>query len=72
LFSRYYKKAADGGYRAAIFALGECYENGIGVEKNQNLAKQYFTNAANQGYKRNKWDFLPWQEPPKEDQEQNQ
>jgi tetratricopeptide (TPR) repeat protein len=43
----YFKKSADLGYPAAMHNLYICYINGQGVEKNKELAQQYFKQYEN-------------------------
>lgn len=44
------KKAADRGYPEALWNLGDCYENGIGVEVNNKEAEKYHQMARNAGF----------------------
>lgn len=44
------KRAADLGLEVAQFNLGCLYEEGKGVEKNQQLALDYFSKASQNGY----------------------
>jgi len=46
-----YRNAADKGMKEAQFALGNCYMNGQGVEKDQKIAAEWFRKAADQGMK---------------------
>jgi TPR repeat protein len=41
--------AADQGYPLAQQLLGQLYENGIGVEKDEKEAVKWYRKAANQG-----------------------
>jgi len=45
------KQAARGGQTDAFYALGTCYETGIGVEINLDLALQHYRTSANGGSK---------------------
>lgn len=44
------KKAADRGYPEALWNLGDCYENGIGVKENHKEAERYHQMAKDAGY----------------------
>lgn len=46
---RYYKIAADKGYSKAKHNLGLYYENGIGVEQDNEKSLHYLITAANLG-----------------------
>ena len=43
---RWYQKSAEQGYVAGQCFVGNCYEEGFGVEKNENLAKMWYAEAA--------------------------
>ena len=45
-----YRKAAEQGYAREQYALGWCYANGNGVEKNYSEAVKWYRKAAEQGY----------------------
>ena len=45
---RWYRKAADQGHIEAQLALGQCYRSGFGVEKDENEAIRWFSNAVEQ------------------------
>lgn len=45
----YVQKAADMGYAQAEFALGDCYENGNGVDRNYGKALEYYEKSAAHG-----------------------
>ena len=42
-------QAAEQNYAKAQYVLGICYENGYGVEKNREEAREWYTKAAEQG-----------------------
>lgn len=42
--------SADGGYPTAMYFLGKCYENGIGVEKDRSKALELYNQAIESGY----------------------
>ena len=42
-------KAAKQGDPDAQYCLGRCYKEGIGVEKNEDMAKEWWHKAADQG-----------------------
>ena len=42
--------AANKGYAAAMYGLGGLYFNGLGVKKDQDLGKSWFTKAASSGF----------------------
>ncbi len=44
---KWYKRAADLGYFKAIFSVGYCYENGIGVVKDESKALMYYGKIEN-------------------------
>lgn len=46
---KWYEKAATSGLPAALFKLGECYENGEGCETNPVLAAECYEKAAERG-----------------------
>ena len=46
---KYLKKAADQLYPKAYLNLGKCYENGLGVKKNDSKAKGMYTQGADMG-----------------------
>ena len=46
----WYRKAAEQGSTDAQIFLGEMYENGWGVDKNDSTAVQWYREAAEQGY----------------------
>lgn len=46
-----HKKAADAGHPGAQYHLGLRYRQGLGVEKNEEIASKYFIKAAKQGHK---------------------
>ena len=48
---KWFRKAAERGHAEAQFALGACYCDGEGVEKNQTEAVKWFRKAAEQGQK---------------------
>ncbi|CAG06254.1 unnamed protein product, partial [Tetraodon nigroviridis] len=50
----YLKLAADSGDDTALFFLGQCYENGLGVQRNVRTATEYYKRAARAGNKRAK------------------
>ncbi|EZQ10358.1 tetratricopeptide repeat protein, partial [Acinetobacter sp. Ver3] len=45
----WYKAAADQGISSAQLNVGRMYADGIGVTKNETLARQYFEKAASHG-----------------------
>ena len=45
-----YQKAAEQGNAAAQCKLGVCYDNGTGVEKDEQKAVEWYQKAAEQGY----------------------
>ncbi len=45
---RWYRHAASMGHSAALYSLGYCYYQGIGVKKNEGKAVRYFRQAAQQ------------------------
>lgn len=45
-----YRKAAEQGNIDAQYILGDCYENGYGVEENENEAVKWYRKAAEQGH----------------------
>jgi TPR repeat protein len=46
----WYQKAAEGGFAPAQAALGDLYSEGLGVEKNEAIAADWYCNAAEQGH----------------------
>ncbi|XP_038152480.1 death ligand signal enhancer [Cyprinodon tularosa] len=48
---QYLKMAAESGDNSALFLLGQCYENGIGVPQNVKTAVEFYTRAAQAGNK---------------------
>ena len=46
----YYTLAAEQGLPAAIFAVGDCYYQGKGIEKDLDKAAEYYRNALDAGY----------------------
>lgn len=46
---QYYQKAAELGDRRALYHLGRCYQDGLGVAKNPATAAQYYEKAAAKG-----------------------
>ncbi|GES81550.1 kinase-like domain-containing protein [Rhizophagus clarus] len=46
----FYKKAAENGYAAAHYYLGECYINGIGIDKNEVKAFEHYKKSIENGY----------------------
>lgn len=42
----FFRRASDAGHTDALAMLGECYANGVGVEKNVSRALQYWKQAA--------------------------
>src|SRR5437660_956777 len=48
--SRTHQKAAEQGYANAQYNLGWCYDNGTGVEKDEQKAVEWYQKAAEQGY----------------------
>ena len=46
----FYQKAANKGNEEAMFALGNMYKMGKGVEKNMNIAVDWFRKAAEKGH----------------------
>ena len=49
---RCYREAGDLGNVEALFKLGDCYEKGLGVEKDLKEAVKWYRMAAEQGYAR--------------------
>jgi hypothetical protein len=47
--ARYYKNAADAGNLEAMYNLGVCYANGLGVEKSLSSADGWYRKAAEKG-----------------------
>lgn len=47
---QFYLESAEAGYVTAQFAVGECYEKGDGVKKNEDEAQKWFEKAAAQGH----------------------
>ncbi len=47
---KWYKMAAEQGYVKAQYILGNCYENGEGVEKDSGEAIKWYKKAAEQGF----------------------
>ncbi len=45
-----FTQAAEQGHRDAQYKLGECYDNGKGVQKNPEKAAAWYMKAANRGY----------------------
>ena len=43
---QYFRLAAERGDRDAMFMLGQCYEYGLGVEKNEEKAEQWYAKGA--------------------------
>jgi len=43
---KWFRRAAENGDARAMFELGECYEDGIGVKKEPDLAYRWFCRAA--------------------------
>ncbi len=41
----WYKKAANQGHVEALYKLGVCYEQGIGIEKNETIAVEFYKKA---------------------------
>ena len=48
---KYFRRAADEGQPTAQFKLGETHEEGRGVGKSLQLAKEWYFKAADQGHK---------------------
>lgn len=46
----YYQRAAAAGYSPALYQLGVMYLRGLGVENRDDVAFEYFDNAARQGH----------------------
>ena len=46
----WFRKAAEKGRQNAQFALGQCYQHGIGVRRDLRAAKQWYQAAATQGH----------------------
>jgi hypothetical protein len=46
----WYMRAAEKENIKAQYSLGECYEHGWGVEKDEANARHWFKTAADQGY----------------------
>jgi TPR repeat protein len=44
------EEAASQGYGGALLQLGHMYDRGLGVPRDQERAREYFEEAANQGY----------------------
>jgi TPR repeat protein len=42
--------SADGGYPTAMYFLGKCYENGIGVKKDRSKALELYNQVIESGY----------------------
>ena len=47
----WFEKSAAQGHGRALFLLGECFEEGNGVQADLEKAKQYYQKAADKGYK---------------------
>ena len=47
----WFTKAAQGGSAVAMYNLGECYQNGYGVNPDQAKAEEWYSLAAENGYK---------------------
>ena len=47
-----YLESAQLGNSLGMCNVGTCYENGVGVAKDMNLAKEWYSKAAAQGYDR--------------------
>jgi len=45
-----FQKSAEKEYEAAQYSLGNCYQNGIGVEKNETRAFEYYEKSAEKGF----------------------
>ena len=45
-----YREAAEHGHAGALFALGECYDEGVAVKKNRKQAFQLYCRASEAGY----------------------
>ena len=47
---KWFEKAAEQGYGAASFSLGEIYLMGLGVDADREEAKKWYEKAVDQGY----------------------
>ena len=47
----WFRRAAGRGQSRALFLLGECYEEGNGVQADLEKAREYYQQAAERGYK---------------------
>jgi len=47
---KFYTKSQEGGYAGGTFALGRCWENGIGVKQDLKKALTLYQQAARQGH----------------------
>ena len=48
---KWFQKAAGRGQPRALFLLGECYEEGHGVQEDLEKALEYYQKAADKGYR---------------------
>jgi len=46
----WYRKAAEQGHTCAQFSVGEMYEYGKGVDKNNSIAVEWYRKAAKRGH----------------------
>lgn len=51
----WHMKAAEAGYAFAMSNVGWCYENGRGVEKNLEVALEWYQKALDNGYQKDDW-----------------
>lgn len=47
---KWYKKAAAQGHKAAQYSLWQCYDDGVGTEKDPEKCAIWFRHAASQDY----------------------
>lgn len=52
----YWNRLKDLGFTAANICLGECYQNGLGCDKNEDLAIEHYE----QGLKKNNWSWAQY------------
>lgn len=50
LSTYWFRKAAEQNNSAGLYWLGECYENGVGVEKDESEALSYYRKSAELGF----------------------